>query len=293
MLPLTTASAPEAVCWQGEADCEMGLMPDEGESADGNGVEDAFEVRTRAGRVVRWPVWLQYECNFGQDIDAFEDIPESYTEVLESSADKDEWIRAMQREHAALVDNGTWELSVPTGKIALGGRMVFCIKRDENGNILKYKARFVAKACGQIYESDYCDTCAPTSKLTTIRASLALAIRQGDVVKQIDVKSAYLNASISEEMYIQQPHGLAVSGPAGGPAVSGPELYCRLRKSLYDLKQAGREWNRMLDSWLVKQGFARSKADHCLYVQTKEQHRMFIVIWVADILYFGDDVLVD
>ena len=245
------------------------------------------EVTTRCGRVVKKPAWLGlYECNFGQDVDSFEDIPETYDQVMRST-EKAEWLQAMQREFDALVENGTWELSeLPAGKKTLGGRWVFCIKRDESGNILKYKARFVAKGYGQVYGSDYCETFAPTAKLTTIRASLALAAHRGDTVHQIDVKSAYLNAKISEEIYLEQPQGFERTGP------DGRQMYCRLRKSLYGLKQAGREWNRMLDSWLVDQGFVRSKADHCLYVKTEGERRAFIVIWVDDILYFGDSLLV-
>ena len=107
--------------------------------------------------------------------DLFEDIPETYEDVL-ASAEKDEWLSAMRREYDALVENETWELSeLPADKKALHGRWVFCIKPDDNGDILKYKARFVAKGYFQVYGSDYCETFAPTAKLTTIRASLARA----------------------------------------------------------------------------------------------------------------------
>ena len=238
----------------------------------------------------RPPTWMaDYvtgdECMFGRDSEEFEDIPASLAEVLESS-EKAEWLSAMRVEFDALVRNSTWELSsLPPGKKALRGRWVFCIKRDENGHILKYKARFVAKGYGQVYGSDYCETFAPTAKLSTIRLSLALAAHLGCVVFQLDVKSAYLNARISEEVFLEQPEGFVESGSDGQP------LFCRLLKSIYGLRQAGREWNRLLDSWLVCHGFVRSDSDYCLYVRSEGESRLFVVIWVDDILYFGDSSL--
>ena len=160
------------------------------------------------------------------------------------------------------------------------------VKRDQHGEIDKFKVRYVAKGYGQVFGSDYCETFAPTAKLTTIRVCLAVAAQLGHQVFQIDVKSAYLNAEITETIFLEQPEGFVQTGK------NGETLYCHLIKSLYGLKQAGRRWNELLDSWIVGYGLMRSNIDHCLYTMEKEGARLFVVIWVDDILYFGETKLV-
>ena len=245
----------------------------------------------RSARVVRPPAWLDNfvtgdECNFGCDVDEFHDVPVSIGQVM-SSSNKDRWLEAIQVEYDALVKNGTWKLApLPQGKKPLGGRWVLKIKRNENGEIEKFKARYVAKGYGQVYGSDYCETFAPTAKLTTVRMCLALAAHSGVTVFQIDVKSAYLNATLVEDIYLEQPELYQQEGQ------NGEKLYCHLIKSIYGLKQAGREWNRMLDKWFLDHDFRKCKSDPCLYISQKNGQSMYVLIWVDDILYFGSDQLV-
>ena len=114
-------------------------------------------------------------------------------------------MEAIQVEYDALIKNGIWKLTVlPSGRQPLGGRWVLKIKQDEKGEIEQFKARYVAKGYGQVFGSDYCKTLAPTAKLTMVRVCVALAANLSLKVYQIDVKSAYLNAKISDDIYLEQ-----------------------------------------------------------------------------------------
>ncbi len=182
-------------------------------------------------------------------------------------------MEALQIEYDALVKNYTWNLApLPVGKKPLGGKWVFKIKRDETGEIKKYKARYVAKGYGQVYGSDYCETFVPTAKLTTVCTCLALAAQSEQHVFQIDVKSAYLNAKINEDIYLDQPELFEKE------SVNGEKLYCHLIKNICGLKQAGREWNLMLNKWFIEYGLNKSKNDPCLYINKTEKSSLIVVI---------------
>ena len=99
-------------------------------------------------------------------------------------------------------------------------------------------------------------TFAPTARLTSVRTCLALAARRSEKVYKLDVKSAYLNATLEEDIYLEQPELFEKKGS------KGEKLFCHLLKSIYGLKQAGREWNCMLDKWLISHG----QNDPCLYI---------------------------
>ena len=111
------------------------------------------------------------------------------------------------------------------------------LKRNENVESVKYKARYVAKGFNQIFVSDYLETFAPSAKLSSIRMLLALATHFHSEVFQFNVSSAYLNADLEENAYVEQPPGFEVPG-------RGSKLVCKLLKGPYGLKQARRCWNR-------------------------------------------------
>ena len=155
------------------------------------------------------------------------------------------------------------------------------MKKDENGEIVKYKTRYVAKSFNQIFGSDYLETFAPTAKLSSIRMLLAPATHFHCEVFQFDVSSAYLNADLEEDVYIEQPPGLEIPG-------KGSKLVCKLSKGPYDLKQAGRCCNRTLDKFLTEFGLTRSMIDSCCYSKRDLcGNRFLICVWVDDIIYFS------
>lgn len=138
------------------------------------------------------------------------------------------WREAMECEMRAIEENQTWELTdLPPGHRAIGLKWVYKTKRDTNGNILKHKARLVAKGYVQKVGIDFDEVFAPVTRLETVRLLLALAANNEWEVHHLDVKSAFLNGKLYEEVYVKQPEGYVVKGSEG-------KVY-RLFKALYGL----------------------------------------------------------
>ena len=166
-------------------------------------------------------------------------IPADYQQAIESP-EANKWQEAMDAEMNALIDNDTLELvPCPKDRQIVGAKWVYTIKTGQNEKE-SYKARFVAKGYSQIPDIDYQETFAPTARMSTIRTLLQHAMQNDLIVHQMDVKTAYLNAPIDREIYIEQPEGYRKSGN------SGETLVCKLKRSLYGLKQSGRNWNNLL-----------------------------------------------
>jgi hypothetical protein len=154
----------------------------------------------------------------------------------------------MQCEYDAVIKNQTWKIvECPKDVKPIGCKWVYRIKYKENGEIDKYKARLVTKGFAQKEGIDYEETFAPTAKWNTIRVVLALAAQNGWKVHQMDVKSAFLNGDLQEDVYMTQPPGFEVSGQE--------KKVCKLIKALYGLKQTPRAWYAKMDAYLQKVGF--------------------------------------
>ena len=107
---------------------------------------------------------------------------------------------------------------------------------------------------------------------------MQLAVQQGMIVHQMDVKTAYLNAPIDCELYIEQPEGFVADDKTDG------NLVVKLKKSLYGLKQSGRNWNNMLHDYPISEGFEQSSTDHCVYTRFNMDSKVIILFWVDDII---------
>ena len=189
----------------------------------------------------------------------------------------------MDAEMNALIDNDTFELvPCPKDRQIVGAKWVYTIKTDQNEKE-SYKARFVAKGYSQIPDIDYQETFAPTARMSTIRTLLQHAMQNDLIVHQMHVKTAYLNAPIDREIYIEQPEGFRKSGN------SGETLVCKLKRSLYGLKQSGRHWNNLLHDYLTNEKFTQSLADPCLYVRKTNNRCVIIIVWVDDIIIAATD----
>jgi hypothetical protein len=139
----------------------------------------------------------------------------------------------MHDEMDSITENGTWELAaLPAGHRPIGLKWIFKEKRDENGAVLKHKARLVAKGFVQRHGVDYDEVYAPVARLESVRLLLALAAHDGWPVHHMDVKTAFLNGELDEEVCVCQPPGFELPGRNG--------KVLRLRKALYGLKQAPR-----------------------------------------------------
>ena len=209
-------------------------------------------------------------------------IPSDYQQAMESP-EAEKWQEAMDAEMTALIDNDTFELvPCPTDRQIVGAKWVYTIKTDQNENET-YKARYVAKGYSQIPNIDYQETFAPTARMSTIRTILQHAVQDNLIIHQMDVKTAYLNAPIDREIYIEQPEGFRKSGK------NGEALVCKLKKSLYGLKQSGRNWNNLLHDYLANEKYNQSLADPCLYVRTTNGGCVILIVWVDDIIIAATD----
>jgi len=155
-------------------------------------------------------------------------------EYAEAERDK-KWIVAMQEELTMIEKNDTWKLvERPPDRKVIGVKWVYRTKLNADGSVNKHKARLVVKAYAQIFGVDFSETFAPVARLDTIRLLLAIATQKGWKIYQLDVKSAFLNGFLQEEIYVEQPEGFVAEGQED-------KVYL-LKKALYGLKQAPRAW---------------------------------------------------
>ncbi|KAM1198763.1 hypothetical protein FF2_010062 [Malus domestica] len=205
--------------------------------------------------------------------------PEDFSEAVKDDA----WKKAMTEEILMIEKNSTWELvDRPSSKPVVGVKWVYKTKLNLDGSIQKHKARLVAKGYTQKPGIDFIETFAPVARLDTIRTLIALAAQKGWKLWQLDVKSAFLNGVLEEEVYVDQPDGFVIKG-------AEDKVY-RLRKALYGLKQAPRVWYSEIDTYLIHYGFHKSSSEATLYVRSKEGVGTLIVsIYVDDIVYTGSN----
>ena len=132
---------------------------------------------------------------------------------------------------------------------------MFKVKVDGNGRVERYKARLVAQGFTQVKGADYDETFCPVVRMESLRTVVSLAVRNGLRLHQLDVTTAFLNGELEEDVYMRQPEGF----------VAGREhLVCKLKRSLYCLKQSPRCWNSTLDGYLKQLGFLQSNSDPCI-----------------------------
>ena len=204
-------------------------------------------------------------------------IPKTYRQAV-NSHDHSNWHKAMEDEMNSLKDNNTFDLvPLPEGKNTVGGKWVYNIKESANGT-KSFKARYVAKGYSQIEGIDYSETFAPTANLTSVRVLAQMAAEHDLILHQMDVKTAYLNAPIDCEIFMEQAEGYEVKGQ------NGQKLVYRLNKSLYGLKQSGRNWNQLLHSFLNEKGFVQSPSDNCVYSKQEGGEMIIVLVWVDDFI---------
>ncbi|CAG8658362.1 15291_t:CDS:1, partial [Acaulospora colombiana] len=215
------------------------------------------------------------------EIESNHEVPQNIHQA-KKSAEWNHWKEAMDEEYSQLTNMGTWELADPKqDRKLIGSRWVFAKKYDENGKVSKYKARLVAQGFSQIPGIDYTENYAPVVRLDAIRTCIAVAAINDWDMRQLDIKGAYLNAELEEELYMRQPDGFN----------DGSGRVCHLRRSLYGLKQAGRVWNKKFHETISKFGFVRTNADPCVYYKALKGKITILTIWVDDIILMGDDTM--
>ena len=202
-------------------------------------------------------------------------IPTSYNNAINTD-DSEKWKSAMEEEMQSLITNDTFVLTeLPTNKKLVGGRWVYMIKSNSNG--VMYKARYVAKGYKQIQGIDYLETFSPTARMETVRILMQISIQYDLILHQMDVKSAYLHAPIENEIYVSQPPGYEQTE-------NNKQLVWKLNKSLYGLKQSGRNWQNVLSDFLKKIRFVQSNADACVFIKRDNNDIAMSLVWVDDII---------
>ncbi|RVW51141.1 Retrovirus-related Pol polyprotein from transposon TNT 1-94 [Vitis vinifera] len=206
-------------------------------------------------------------------------LPKSTHEALSHPG----WRQAMVDEMAALHSNGTWDLVVlPSGKSTVGCRWVYAVKVGPDGQVDRLKARLVAKGYTQVYGSDYGDTFSPVAKIASVRLLLSMAAMCSWPLYQLDIKNAFLHGDLAEEVYMEQPPGFVAQGESG--------LVCRLRRSLYGLKQSPRAWFSRFSSVVQEFGMLRSTADRLVFYHHNSLGQcIYLVVYVDDIVITGSD----
>lgn len=209
-----------------------------------------------------------------------DDVPTSL-EAAKLRPDYKYWKQAVDEEMAALEENNTWSLVERNEEMRLiDSKWVFSLKRDEHGEVNRYKVRLVARGFMQRQGFDYEETYAPVARLTTIRTLLSVINQKDLVVRQMDVKSAFLHGTITENLYMKKPEGLKGNN----------NLVCKLNKALYGLKQASYCWNKKFNEFMLKQNLIRSNNDPCLYIKCNESSEVYLLLYVDDIIIASSSV---
>ena len=209
--------------------------------------------------------------------------PKTYNEAMRSQ-DASFWEEAINDEMDSIMGNNTWKLvDLPPGSKPIGCKWIFKKKMKVDGTIEKFKARLVAKGFTQKRNIDYFDTYAPVARIATIRLLIALASIYKFEIHQMDVKTAFLNGELNEEIYMEQPEGFVMKGQEN--------KVCKLIKSLYGLKQAPKQWHEKFDSVLLSNGFKIHQSDKCVYSKFSNNKGVIICLYVDDILIFVLDPL--
>uniref|UniRef100_A0A2N9EBZ3 Reverse transcriptase Ty1/copia-type domain-containing protein n=1 Tax=Fagus sylvatica TaxID=28930 RepID=A0A2N9EBZ3_FAGSY len=220
---------------------------------------------------------------FGPDFLTFmlEDEPQSFKEAM-SMPEAPLWKEAVNSEIESILQNHTWELvDLPPGCKPLGYKWIFKRKMKADGSIDKYKARFVVKGYKQKEGVDYFDTYSPVTRITSIRMLIAIAVLYNLEIHQMDIKTAFLNGELDEEIYMEQPEGFIVPGKE--------KKVCRLVKSLYGLKQAPKQWHEKFDNAMMSNGFRINECDKCVYVKNTTSGYVIVCLYVDDMLIMSSN----
>ena len=183
----------------------------------------------------------------------------------------------------SLISNRTWKLvDLPPGCKTIGCKWVLRKKLKPDGSIDKFKARLVAKGFKQKADLDFFDTFFLVTRITSIRLLIAIATIFDLKIHQMDVKTAFLNGDLEEEIYMDQPEGFIEPEQES-------KVY-KLNKSLYGLKQAPKQWHEKFDFCMIENGCKSNKCDKCFYSKSWNNLHVIIRLYVDDTLIFGSNM---
>ncbi|KAH9801908.1 hypothetical protein KPL71_001202 [Citrus sinensis] len=191
--------------------------------------------------------------------------------------------KVMNQEMESMYSNKVWELvEAPNGVKPIGCKWIYKRKRGVDGRVETFKARLVAKGFTQKEGIDYEETFSPVAMLKSIRILLSIAAVLDYEIWQTDVKTAFLNGHLEENIYMQQPDGFIQKGQE--------HMVCKLQRSIYGLKQASRSWNIIFDQAIKSFGFIQNIDEPCVYKKIQEKFVAFLILYVDDILLIGNNI---
>ena len=195
--------------------------------------------------------------------------------------------RQWNLEYLSLMQNDRWELvPPPEGQNIVGSKWVLKVKHNADGTVDRFKARLVAQGYTQTQGVDYNEVYAPGARYSAIRSLLALANAHDLEIHQMGVKTAFLNGNLYYDIYMSQPEGFIDK--------DRPNFVCKLKKSIYGLKQSARCWNSTLDEALISSGYRKSDADGCIHVKSVKNSDgcisfVILAVYVDDTMPVSND----
>lgn len=220
--------------------------------------------------------------------------PDNYRKAI-SGSQRSHWISAIKEELDSLHENHVWCIVPANHQKTIPTRWIFKTKYDENGVLNKFKARLVIKGYLQRHGIDFNETFAPTGRLATLRTIFALAAIEGLPMHQLDIKTAFLNSNLDEDIFIQPPEGFTewldrsnLNCKKEIEQLNGGSRVLKLKKALYGLKQAPRAWYQEVSKWFHKHKFKTSNSDPCLFIRKdSNDDYLYVFIWVDDMAIIG------
>ena len=236
-----------------------------------------------SGRIVKPPIrFIDLGETYKAISEEVETDPYTYKEAM-NDIDAHHWVKAMKSELDSMYSNQVWDLvKVPNGIKSIGCKWDYKRKRRIDGKVENFKARLVAKEYTQKKGIDYEETFSPVAILKSIKILLSIAAHFGYEIWQMDVKATFLNGNLEEEIYTMQLEGFI--------AKNQEHMGCKLKISIYGLKQASRSWNIKFDQAIKSFGFEQNLDEPCVYKRHRDKVVMFLALYVDDILLIGNDV---
>jgi hypothetical protein len=244
-------------------------------------VEQVPEAPRRSQRIRRLAITNDYEV---YEIEEFqmEDDPTLFEEVMRSDHSS-KWLKAMEDEIKSMSTNKVLDLeNIPKRAKIVGCKWIYKTKYDSQGNVEIFKARLVVKGFTQREWIDYNETFSPVLCKDSFRIIMTLIAHYDLKLHQMDVRTAFLNGDLDENFYMAQPKGFVIKGKEN--------MGCRLKKSIYELKQASRQWYLKFDRTIKDFGFKENVEDNCVYAKFKNGKYIFLILYVDDILIASSDI---
>jgi len=200
-----------------------------------------------------------------------------------SSLDADLWQEAINDEMDSLQSNETWNLvDLPPSYKLIGCKWVLKKKLKLDGTVDKYKVRLVAKGFRQRENIYFFDTYSPVTQFTSIRVLISLAAVFNLFVHQMEVKTAFLNGELEEEIYVEKLEGFVIHGHEN--------KVCKLNKSMYGLKQAPKKWLEKFDNLMISNEFKVNESDKYIYYKYDKNICTITCLYVDDLIIFGSNI---